>query len=139
MADKITEIFALTLNIPEQSITDATSPENTAASGQLGEHDVDRGDRRNLRNRALDQRDRDDAKRRGGSARCSISGTARKSDLGKLRGLEIGRMSLMQRRTDWLKMSRSAESSDIVRDHVVVAATFTADPIVPYLGSRLRQ
>ncbi len=35
MADKITEIFALTLNIPEQSITDATSPENTAAWDSL--------------------------------------------------------------------------------------------------------
>lgn len=46
-------------------------------------------------------------------------------------------MSLMQRRTDWLRLCRGVETSDLDRDRVIVAATFTAEPIAPYLGSRL--
>jgi FkbH-like protein len=46
-------------------------------------------------------------------------------------------MSLMQRRTDWLKLCRSVEEAEVARDLVVVAATYTAEPIAPYLGTRL--
>lgn len=40
----------------------------------------------------------------------------------------------MGRRSDWLRLSRAAAPGN---EHIVVAATFTADPIVPYLGTRL--
>lgn len=46
-------------------------------------------------------------------------------------------MSLMQRRTDWLKACRAATVAEERRDRIIVASTFTAEPIVPYLGSRL--
>jgi FkbH-like protein len=46
-------------------------------------------------------------------------------------------MSLMQLRTDWLRVSRAATAAEDKRDRIVVAATFTAEPIVPYLGARL--
>ncbi|QJP16162.1 acyl carrier protein [Starkeya sp. ORNL1] len=35
MTDKLTEIFAMTLNLPEDSISDATSPDNTEAWDSL--------------------------------------------------------------------------------------------------------
>jgi acyl carrier protein len=35
MADKLTNIFALTLNLPEEEITDATAPGNTEAWDSL--------------------------------------------------------------------------------------------------------
>lgn len=41
----------------------------------------------------------------------------------------------MGRRNDWLRLSRAAVAP--TNEHVVIAATFTADPIVPYLGTRL--
>ncbi|BCH30902.1 hypothetical protein MesoLjLc_28320 [Mesorhizobium sp. L-8-10] len=44
-------------------------------------------------------------------------------------------MSLMGRRTDWLRLSRAGRAPG--NEHIVIAATFTADPLVPYLGSRL--
>jgi FkbH-like protein len=46
-------------------------------------------------------------------------------------------MSLLDRRNDWLKMTREAGASEANRYHVAVAATFTAEPIAPYLGTRL--
>lgn len=44
-------------------------------------------------------------------------------------------MSLMGRRTDWLRLSRAGRTPG--DEHILIAATFTADPLVPYLGSRL--
>lgn len=35
MADKLVELFAMTLNLPEEKITDATSPANTEAWDSL--------------------------------------------------------------------------------------------------------
>ena len=34
-------------------------------------------------------------------------------------------------------MCRDAEGSGVQREHIAVAATFTAEPLAPYLGSRL--
>src|SRR5271165_1335933 len=46
-------------------------------------------------------------------------------------------MSLLDRRNEWLRMTREAGTSGSDRYRVAVAATFTAEPIAPYLGTRL--
>ena len=46
-------------------------------------------------------------------------------------------MSFLKIRADWLNLSRQAAASEEDRLQVVVSATFTADPIAPFLGMRL--
>jgi FkbH-like protein len=43
-------------------------------------------------------------------------------------------MSLTEMRAGWLKAIRSIVAEDGRTEHIVVAATFTAEPLVPYLG-----
>jgi len=43
-------------------------------------------------------------------------------------------MSLIEMRARWLKATRSIASEQLNGEHFVVAATFTANPLVPYLG-----
>jgi FkbH-like protein len=43
-------------------------------------------------------------------------------------------MSLIEMRARWLKATRSIVSGECSEEHFVIAATFTANPLVPYLG-----
>ena len=43
-------------------------------------------------------------------------------------------MSLIEMRARWLKATRSLTPEELQGEHLVVAATFTANPLVPYLG-----
>jgi FkbH-like protein len=43
-------------------------------------------------------------------------------------------MSLIEMRARWLKATRATAAEESAGDHFVIAATFTANPLVPYLG-----
>jgi len=43
-------------------------------------------------------------------------------------------MSLIEMRARWLKATRSNAPEELIGEHFVIAATFTANPLVPYLG-----
>lgn len=43
-------------------------------------------------------------------------------------------MSLIEMRARWLRATRSIASEECSGEHFVIAATFTANPLVPYLG-----
>lgn len=45
-------------------------------------------------------------------------------------------MSLTELRARWLKTTRSGALSEGTAEHFVIAATLTADPLVPYLGAK---
>ena len=47
-------------------------------------------------------------------------------------------MSLLQARSKWLRLANSGDLKQS-KQHVAIAATFTADPIVPYLGCALAE
>ncbi|HEY1879861.1 MAG TPA: HAD-IIIC family phosphatase [Caulobacteraceae bacterium] len=46
-------------------------------------------------------------------------------------------MSLLETRAEWLKLTRNVGAEGEGREHVLVAATFTAEPLAPYLGMQL--
>ncbi len=48
-------------------------------------------------------------------------------------------MSLLETRAEWLKLTRNADAvaKRFGREHLLIAATFTADPLAPYLGMQL--
>lgn len=46
-------------------------------------------------------------------------------------------MSLLETRAEWLKLTRGVEADSGGREHILVAATFTAEPLAPYLGVQL--
>ena len=47
-------------------------------------------------------------------------------------------MSLLEVRSKWLQLANSGDVKQS-KQHVAIAATFTADPIVPYLGCALAE
>jgi hypothetical protein len=47
-------------------------------------------------------------------------------------------VSLLQVRSKWLRLANSGDVKQS-KQHIAIAATFTADPIVPYLGCALAE